>query len=77
MPTGDPTFLNSNFQSQPVFEFLNNRNKKCHVECCHLKSHRDLILWAPDGLGMIIKNKYMVERSLFPIYGNLMVNYTE
>jgi serine-type D-Ala-D-Ala carboxypeptidase/endopeptidase (penicillin-binding protein 4) len=68
--TGDPTFLQEDFKTQPVFEFL----KK-------LDSSKKLLLfaysgWNETGLGSgwawnDFDADYMAERSAFPIYGNL------
>ncbi len=67
LPTGDPTFLHPDFKNQPVYDFL--------------KSVKTI--WAmtgpftenPIGKGWAwddYQDDYMVQRSEFPIYGNVI-----
>ena len=67
-PTGDPTFLNSNFQNQPVYKFLNDGNRKFMWNFLKREFNSLGFGWSWDDY----QEKYMVERSLFPIYGNLV-----
>ncbi len=67
-PTGDPTFLNSNFQNQPVYKFLNDGNRKFMWKFLKREFNSLGFGWSWDDY----QEKYMVERSLFPIYGNLV-----
>jgi len=65
-PTGDPTFLHPDFKQQRVFDFLKNKNN-----ISYSSSH------FADGLGAgwawdDYMDDYMVQRSEFPIYGNLV-----
>ncbi len=64
-PTGDPTFLHPDFKQQRVFDFLKNKKNISYVS-----NH------FTDGLGSgwawdDYMDDYMVQRSAFPIYGNL------
>lgn len=63
-PTGDPTFLNAEFRSQPVFDFL----KKLRIfEVCDFNKIEPLGKgWAWDDY----MEPYMTPRSSFPIYIN-------
>ncbi|MEP7254960.1 MAG: D-alanyl-D-alanine carboxypeptidase, partial [Ferruginibacter sp.] len=66
-PSGDPTFLNREFQFQPLVN--------------QLKSFQHIAInnstWASDALGNgwawnDYNESYMAERSSFPVYGNLI-----
>ncbi len=66
-PTGDPSFLHSDFKNHPVFNFLKNSGTQ------------QIILsnfgWKENSLGSgwswnDFLEPYMAERSLLPIYGN-------
>ncbi|MBV9989296.1 MAG: D-alanyl-D-alanine carboxypeptidase [Chitinophagaceae bacterium] len=66
-PNGDPSFLHPDFSSQRVFDFL--------------KKHRSVMIgtesWRENALGFgwawdDYNSDYMAERSLMPIYGNLV-----
>lgn len=63
-PTGDPTFLNPEFKSQPVFDFL----KKLRLfEVCDFNKVEPLGKgWAWDDY----MEPYMTPRSSFPVYKN-------
>jgi serine-type D-Ala-D-Ala carboxypeptidase/endopeptidase (penicillin-binding protein 4) len=66
-PTGDPTFLHSDFKNNPVLDFLKNSKKTIHFQ-----NRSD---WKENALGFgwawdDYNGNYMVERSSFPIYGN-------
>lgn len=67
VPTGDPTLLHPEFQSQRVFEFLASSSKKILYERVTFDSHRYGKGWAWDDY----MEDYMPERSAFPIYGNV------
>jgi len=66
-PSGDPTFLNSEFQFQPLLK--------------QLRSFKNISInnnsWVSDALGNgwawnDYNESYMAERSSFPVYGNLI-----
>jgi serine-type D-Ala-D-Ala carboxypeptidase/endopeptidase (penicillin-binding protein 4) len=67
-PTGDPTFLHRDFLKQPVGDFLKRQRKPLTISSA---AWRD----APMGFGWSwddYNSDYMVERSPFPVYGNLI-----
>ena len=72
-PTGDPSFLHSDFTNQPVLDFL--KNKQCAqlsiVDDFNFLSNSFGKGWAWDDFG----EEYMAERSAFPINGNLASFY--
>ena len=66
-PTGDPTFLHQEFANQPVYNFL----KRFKTITFTNPGFTDNFLgrgWAWDDY----KESYLVQRSNFPIYGNLI-----
>ena len=65
-PTGDPTFLHPDFKQQSVFNFLKNKSNIFY----HSKNYTNALGkgWAWDDY----LDYYMVQRSEFPIYGNLI-----
>ena len=68
-PTGDPTFLHPDFKNQPVLDFLKNEKSSLHFS--------ELNEWKVNSLGYgwawdDYNDDYMVERSSFPIYGNII-----
>ena len=72
-PAGDPTFLNEEFKSQPLFDYLKKEKKSIYVTDYS---------WKEDALGSgwawnDYNEYYMTERSPFPIYGNVIKWYQE
>lgn len=67
-PTGDPTFLHSDFKDQPVFNFLKQKQKPIVINSKGWRSNALGGGWAWDDYN----SDYMVERSPMPIYGNLI-----
>jgi D-alanyl-D-alanine carboxypeptidase/D-alanyl-D-alanine-endopeptidase (penicillin-binding protein 4) len=65
-PTGDPTFLHPDFKKQPVFNFL----KKCTYIYIH--SVQSETPWGKGWVWDDYLESFMVPRSAFPIYGNLI-----
>jgi len=66
-PTGDPTFLHPEFLNQPVYAFLKSSKWIRFTN----RSFTDNFMgmgWAWDDY----TSSYMVQRSNFPIYGNLI-----
>ncbi|HMK04808.1 MAG TPA: D-alanyl-D-alanine carboxypeptidase/D-alanyl-D-alanine-endopeptidase [Ferruginibacter sp.] len=66
-PSGDPTFLNSEFRFQPLLNYLKN------AKSISINNNA----WASDALGNgwawnDYTESYMAERSSFPVYGNLV-----
>jgi serine-type D-Ala-D-Ala carboxypeptidase/endopeptidase (penicillin-binding protein 4) len=67
-PTGDPTLLHPDYQSQPVIDFLKKSHKKIYVVD---KGWEETPLgegWAWDDYN----DDYSVERSQLPVYGNFI-----
>ena len=68
---GDPSFLHPNFKNHPVLDFLKKQNKILLTD----ENWRDNALgagWAWDDYN----SDYMAERSMMPIYGNV-VNFSQ
>ncbi len=64
--TGDPTFLHSDFKNQNVYNFLKTQKEIIFCSQYFYKNLGDGWAWN-DYL-----DDYMVERSEFPIYGNML-----
>ena len=65
--TGDPTFMHPDFKNQPALNFLKSQQKAIYLS----GDYKDSALgygWAWDDYN----DDYMVERSAFPIYGNVI-----
>ena len=67
LPTGDPTFLNQEFKNQPVFEFF----KKNRSNLSFLKTNPEFEYFGNGWAWNDYNDDYMVERSVFPMYGNV------
>lgn len=68
-PTGDPTFLHPDLPQSKVFDFLKNHKAKTLAFCFdHFDNQRLGAGWAWDDYN----DDYQVERSAFPIYGNIL-----
>src|SRR5450631_687335 len=67
-PTGDPSLLHPDFQSQPVIDFLKKTNKKIYFVDGGWKETALGAGWAWDDYN----DDYSVERSQFPLYGNFI-----
>lgn len=65
-PTGDPTFLHPDFKEQIVYNFLKKKSKFIY----HSQNYQSALGkgWAWDDYN----DYYMVQRSEFPVYGNLI-----
>ncbi len=67
-PTGDPTFLHKDFYKQPLLDLFTSKQKKlCYVPFWKDKFEKWGLGWAWDDFA----DYYMVERSRFPVYGNV------
>jgi serine-type D-Ala-D-Ala carboxypeptidase/endopeptidase (penicillin-binding protein 4) len=66
VPTGDPTFLHRDFASQPVADFLKNKN--IYIDDANWKEKALGAGWSWDDYN----DDYMVERSAMPVYGNFI-----
>jgi serine-type D-Ala-D-Ala carboxypeptidase/endopeptidase (penicillin-binding protein 4) len=69
--TGDPTFLHPIFKNQPVFNFLKVQKKITFYSQFFNKNLGDGWAWN-DYL-----DDYMVERSEFPIFGNMLTLFVK
>ncbi len=67
-PTGDPSLLHPDFQSQPVIDFLKKTNKKIYFVDGGWKETPLGPGWSWDDYN----DDYSVERSQFPLYGNFI-----
>lgn len=69
--TGDPTFLHPDFKNQPLLDFLKIPNREFHLSGYNNLYNRSFNAlgygWAWDDYS----EDYMIERSQFPIYGNV------
>ncbi len=66
LPTGDPTFLYSGFQKQPVAEFFEKNNLAVTINDTAFKTGKYGSGWAWDEYG----ESYMPERNALPVAGN-------
>jgi D-alanyl-D-alanine carboxypeptidase/D-alanyl-D-alanine-endopeptidase (penicillin-binding protein 4) len=71
-PTGDPSFLHPDFQSQPVFDLMKKTRKKIYLVDMGWNETALGKGWAWDDYN----DDYSVERSQFPVYGNF-IRWTE
>ena len=67
-PTGDPTFLHPDYQDQKAFSFLKEKRKPVIIINNKWKENALGFGWSWDDY----TSSDMVERSPFPIYGNLI-----
>jgi serine-type D-Ala-D-Ala carboxypeptidase/endopeptidase (penicillin-binding protein 4) len=67
-PTGDPTFLHTDYKQHPVFDFLKATNKPIGINGSNWKTDAMGSGWTwNDYLGY-----YSAERSPMPVYGNYL-----
>ena len=66
-PSGDPTLLHPRYKNQPVIDFLGASKKKIFYNPVPFFSNSYGEGWVWNDY----QDDYMVERSAFPIYGNL------
>ncbi len=67
-PTGDPSLLHPDFQSQPVIDFLKKTRKKIYLVDIGWQETPLGVGWAWDDYN----EDYAIERSPFPVYGNFI-----
>jgi serine-type D-Ala-D-Ala carboxypeptidase/endopeptidase (penicillin-binding protein 4) len=67
LPTGDPTFLQGEFAKQPVLDFLKKEKQNLYISSGTWQEAALGYGWAWDDYN----DDYMVERSPFPVYGNM------
>jgi D-alanyl-D-alanine carboxypeptidase/D-alanyl-D-alanine-endopeptidase (penicillin-binding protein 4) len=68
VPNGDPTFLHPDFKQQPAVQFLQKTKKKIYVIDNNWKDAAWGSGWSWDDYN----GAYMAERSVFPVYGNVI-----
>jgi D-alanyl-D-alanine carboxypeptidase/D-alanyl-D-alanine-endopeptidase (penicillin-binding protein 4) len=70
LPTGDPTFLHSDFKNQVVLDFYKkNNDKKFEFDITRTWNE---FAWGSGWSWNDYEASYMAERSPFPIYGNVV-----
>ena len=67
-PTGDPSLLHPDFQSQPVIDFLRKTHKKIYLMDVGWMENALGVGWAWDDYN----EDYAIERSALPVYGNFI-----
>jgi D-alanyl-D-alanine carboxypeptidase/D-alanyl-D-alanine-endopeptidase (penicillin-binding protein 4) len=68
VPTGDPTFLHKDYPDQPVADFIRMIDKKIYMDPAPWNDQALGAGWSWDDYSYY----YMVERSPFPVYGNVV-----
>ena len=68
IPTGDPSFLHSDFKIQPVLNFLKKAKKPLYISTNGWIENALGYGWAWDDYN----GEYMVERNPFPVHGNVV-----
>jgi D-alanyl-D-alanine carboxypeptidase/D-alanyl-D-alanine-endopeptidase (penicillin-binding protein 4) len=68
IPTGDPSLLHPDFQSQPVVDFLKKIKKKIYLMDIGWQENALGVGWAWDDYN----EDYAIERSPLPVYGNFI-----
>jgi serine-type D-Ala-D-Ala carboxypeptidase/endopeptidase (penicillin-binding protein 4) len=71
-PTGDPSLLHPDFQSQPVIDFLKGTHKKIYFIDGGFKETP----WGPGWAWDDYNEDFSAERSSLPLYGNI-IRWTE
>ena len=67
-PAGDPTFLHTDYKDQEAFTFLKEKKKPVILLNDKWRANALAFGWSWDGY----RSSDMIERSPFPIYGNLI-----
>jgi D-alanyl-D-alanine carboxypeptidase/D-alanyl-D-alanine-endopeptidase (penicillin-binding protein 4) len=68
IPTGDPTLLHRDYNSQPVIDFLKSVTKKIYITTGNWKEIELGQGWSWDDYN----DEYMTERNPLPVYGNTL-----
>jgi D-alanyl-D-alanine carboxypeptidase/D-alanyl-D-alanine-endopeptidase (penicillin-binding protein 4) len=68
LPTGDPSFLHPDYLKQPVIDFLKLKKKNIYITDANWKDEPWGAGWSWDDYNY----DYMVERSVLPVYGNII-----
>jgi D-alanyl-D-alanine carboxypeptidase/D-alanyl-D-alanine-endopeptidase (penicillin-binding protein 4) len=72
-PTGDPSFLQPDFNRHPLFDKLKSINKPLYIQQDNWTTPALGLGWSWDDYS----EYYMTERSAFPVYGNQIHWYQE
>ena len=67
-PTGDPSLLHPDYQSQPVFDFLKKTGKKIYIAELGWSEKP----WGPGWEWDDLTEDFSAERSALPVYGNFI-----
>jgi len=67
-PTGDPSLLHPDYQSQPVVDFMKRTSKKIYL----LDQGWQETPWGTGWAWDDYNEDYTIERSQFPVYGNFI-----
>jgi serine-type D-Ala-D-Ala carboxypeptidase/endopeptidase (penicillin-binding protein 4) len=67
-PAGDPTFLHKDFLKQPLLDLLQNNGSRIVLKTDNWQEERWGNGWAWDDY----QDNYMTERSVLPLYGNVV-----
>ncbi len=71
-PTGDPTFLHTDFKKQPVFDFLWQQFKqRSKTPATFYNDGSNVERWGNGWSWNDYQSYYMAERNTFPIFGNV------
>ncbi|HSU27576.1 MAG TPA: D-alanyl-D-alanine carboxypeptidase [Chitinophagaceae bacterium] len=71
-PTGDPSFLHPDFQSQPVWNFLQGLPLRFREQAAFMDTIWKESRWGSGWSWNDYDATYMAERSVMPVYGNVM-----
>ena len=72
LPAGDPTLLHPDFADQPGIDMLRKAGKKIYISDYNWQEEAWGAGWSWDDYN----DEYMVERSVLPVYGNI-IRWTE
>lgn len=67
-PTGDPSLLHPDYEKQPVIDFLKTKNEPLFITTKDWQTNALGLGWSWGDYNFY----YMVERSAFPVYGNVI-----
>jgi serine-type D-Ala-D-Ala carboxypeptidase/endopeptidase (penicillin-binding protein 4) len=71
-PTGDPTFLHTDYKSQPAFDFLKKRIGTERFRVAYMDTMWQDQQWGSGWSWNDYAEYYMAERSPFPVFGNVI-----
>ena len=71
-PMGDPTFLHPDFRRQPAFNYIRQKVVGENKELGFLFTTGELARWGPGWSWDDYETPYMAERSMMPVFGNVI-----